>query len=229
MPVPQIKDSINRLTAKERIYQTLRDWIIEGVLSPNEKLNEAELAEHFSVSRTPVREAIQLLEVQKLVEIQPGKATIVTGIDIKKLREWYLPLAAIQGLAAEMACAKATPLDIKDLQKQNDAFASAMQNGTTREIQDADAAFHNRILEIAGNQYLTDFSETLFLHVQRIEHTYFQKQSESAGLVQAHQGIIDAIAGSDPTAAGERMKRNWLQTMALYEETLFTDETKSLS
>ncbi len=73
MPVPSQKKSIERLSAKERIYQTIRDWIIEGVLEPNEKLSDIELSEYFAVSRTPVREAFQLLEAQSWSECNRAK------------------------------------------------------------------------------------------------------------------------------------------------------------
>lgn len=226
MPVPNKTEAINRLSAKERIYQTLRDWIIEGVLTPNEKLMDAELCEYFSVSRTPVREAFQLLEAQRLVEIQPGKATIVTAVDLKNLREWYMPLAYIQGLAAELACNRVTDRQIKELERLNDIFADAIHGGKIKSILEADGTFHRKILEMAKNQYLTDFSETLFLHIQRIEHAYFRWTSESDQSVETHKALIEAIKSQDSQTAGERMKSNWLQTMALYEEKLLTGNSR---
>lgn len=224
MPVPKKVERINRLSAKDRIYQTLRDWIIEGVLNPNEKLIDAELSEYFSVSRTPVREAFQLLEAQKLVEIQPGKATIVTSIDTKNLREWYLPLACIQGLAAELACGNVTDKHIRDLEKMNELFAAAIQTGKIKSILEADLAFHRKILEMANNPYLTNFSETLFLHVQRIEHAFFRWSSESNQSIQVHKTIIEATRANNSVTAGECMKSNWLQTMAIYEQKVLKEK-----
>ena len=217
MPVPKKNDKINRLSAKERIYQTLRDWIIEGVLLPNEKLIDTELCEYFSVSRTPIREAFQLLEAQKLIEIRPGKSTIVTDVDLNNLRELYMPIAYIQGLASELACSRVTEADIKNLEELNQKFANAIHKGKIKEILKADAAFHQKILEMANNQYLTNFSETLFLHISRIEYAYFGRTTESAQSVNTHQLIIDAIKSRDCANAGAIMKSNWLRTMSLCE------------
>ncbi len=218
MPVPRQSEKISRLSAKERIYQTLKEWIIEGVLLPHEKLVDAELCDFFSVSRTPIREAFQLLEAQNLVEIQPGKATIVTAIDLKSLREWYMPLAYLQGLAAELACENAREEDYSELDRLNKAFEEAIQKGGTKDILEADRAFHRKILALAGNPYVTDFSETLFLHVQRIEHTYYRWTAKSNQSAITHHNLIEAMKRKEATAAGIQMKQNWLYTMALYEE-----------
>lgn len=218
MPVPKKNDKISRLSAKERIYQTLRDWIIEGILLPNEKLVDTELCEYFSVSRTPIREAFQLLEAQKLIEIRPGKSTIVTDIDLNNLRELYMPIAYIQGLASELACNHVTEADIKNLEELNKNFDNAIHKGEIKEILKADAAFHQKILNMANNQYLTNFSDTLFLHISRIEYIYFGQTTESIRSVQTHQLIIDAIKNQDSDHIGKIMKENWLRTMSLYEK-----------
>jgi DNA-binding GntR family transcriptional regulator len=73
MPVPKHFSSPMRITAKERALSQIQKWIIDGTLQPGEKLLDAELAESLAVSRTPVREALQLLEVQGLVEMHPGR------------------------------------------------------------------------------------------------------------------------------------------------------------
>ena len=89
MPIPVKKESLPRTTAKERIYTTLRQWIIDGTLEPDERLNDVELAQYFAVSRTPVREALQLLREQKLVNVVPSSGTYVAPIDLQDMRYVY--------------------------------------------------------------------------------------------------------------------------------------------
>ena len=91
MPIPQQENPVNRQSTRDVIYQALRDWIIQGELQPGEKINDAELARHFHVSRTPVREAFQLLESQKLIRVVPGRSTTVTEIDKVDLEKCYRP------------------------------------------------------------------------------------------------------------------------------------------
>lgn len=83
MPVPHNFSSPVRMSAKERALSQIQRWIIEGTLEPGEKLIDAELAESLGVSRTPIREALQLLEVQGLVSMHPGKETRVMIIEKK--------------------------------------------------------------------------------------------------------------------------------------------------
>ena len=73
MPIPEKNVFEAPKSAKIRIYETLREWIIDGTLQPGEKILDSELSQYFSVSRTPVREAIQMLVEQKLIDVRPGR------------------------------------------------------------------------------------------------------------------------------------------------------------
>ena len=77
MPIPAQQSPVVRTTARERVFKALQEWIIDGPLLPEERLNDAELAKFFSVSRTPVREALQMLAEQKLVTMVPSSGTFV--------------------------------------------------------------------------------------------------------------------------------------------------------
>ncbi len=104
MPIPSDHLKPIRLTAKESAFSQLQQWIIEGTLQPGEKLNDTELAKALGVlgvSRTPVRESLQLLEVQGLVKMYPGKATQVTEVDRESIKDLLPPLAALQSLSVE--------------------------------------------------------------------------------------------------------------------------------
>lgn len=72
MPIPTAPASEPRQTVREKIYNTMLEWIVNGTLQPGEKILDTEIAQYFSASRTPVREAIQLLADQRLIEITPG-------------------------------------------------------------------------------------------------------------------------------------------------------------
>ena len=71
MPIPKKDSALQRKSAKDLVYETLCDWIIRGEMMPGEKLLDTELAAYFNVSRTPVREALQMLETQKLIKVTP--------------------------------------------------------------------------------------------------------------------------------------------------------------
>ena len=115
MPIPENVENLRRVSAKSSIYQVVCSWIITGVLKPGEKIVDSELAKRFNVSRTPVREAIQILEGQKLVYVVPGRATVVADIDPADIEKCYRTLAELQGLAAELACGSLTDRELEQL------------------------------------------------------------------------------------------------------------------
>ena len=115
MPIPSNGENLQKVSAKNIIYQTVCEWIITGVLQPGEKILDSELARHFNVSRTPVREAIQILERQKLIHVVPGRATVVAELDLADSEKCYRTLAELQGLAAELAAEQITEEELTEL------------------------------------------------------------------------------------------------------------------
>lgn len=91
MPVPTDHTKPLRISAKENAFNQLQQWIIDGTLHPGEKLNDTELAGALGVSRTPIRESLQLLEVQGFVRMYPGKATQVTEVDKESITDLLPP------------------------------------------------------------------------------------------------------------------------------------------
>ena len=102
MPIPERPQALQRQSAKSVVYQTVCDWIITGVMKPGEKILDSELASYFNVSRTPVREALQLLQSQKLVLVMPGRATVVAPLDTQDIEKCYRPGGS--GGARGVAC-----------------------------------------------------------------------------------------------------------------------------
>ena len=126
MPIPKNFSTPNRLSAKERAFKQIQEWIIDGTLQPEEKLNDAELAQALGVSRTPIREALQLLNVQGFVEMHPGVSTQVTAVNKEDISKILPPLAVLQALAAELATPVIEQQTIDSLRHINTDFAQAV-------------------------------------------------------------------------------------------------------
>ncbi|WP_320128458.1 GntR family transcriptional regulator [uncultured Sphaerochaeta sp.] len=213
MPIPSTNDQMKRQSTKDLIYQAVCNWIISGELLPGEKINDMELAKHFNVSRTPVREAIQMLEIQKLVRVIPGKTTIVTEVDKKDICDCYRPLACIQALAAELACTAITEEQLSRLEAVHHQFSDACKNNDPENAILCDSEFHAIIMDCADNQYMEEFSQTMILHIQRIKYHYFHSDRLRKTSVGHHEGILEAIKAKDADLAGSRMKNHWLYVM----------------
>ncbi len=228
MPVPIKEKDFSRKLARERIYLTLREWIINGTLVPGERILDDELASYFNTSRTPVREALQTLSAQRLVEISPGKMTCVAELDASDISKWYLPMASLQGLAAELACDLITDEQIEELKEINERFDLAIKSEDSSVMLREDEAFHTEMLKIADNEFLTEFCQLLTTYIHRIAFAYFLNEQHDIESVNAHNRIIDAFSKRDKERSYDVSKQNWLVAMKRLQERLderLTDKT----
>ena len=209
MPIPKKKEPSVRMTAKERIYTTLQLWIVDGILQPNERLNDAELADYFSVSRTPVREALQMLYDKNLVQIIPSSGTFVAPINAEELRHIYELLIQLQLFTLQLCHNRISDSDFQHLTELNEAFHRCGQSGNTADTVNADSAFHLYFCKISGNHYLTQFSEELSIHIRRSERLYFCQPSTLEISYQNHKRIISSLRQGRLEEAQAEMKANW--------------------
>lgn len=218
MPLPNKAPSFERMSAKMKVYEDVKDWIIEGQLRPGEKVSDIEIADYFKVSRTPVREALQLLEAQKLVKSYPGKATIVTELETDNIEKWYLPMATLQQVAVTLAVDRITPPYITRLKDLSRRFTEAVKEPrNTMPLLKADRNFHSCILEAAGNEYVTDFCDVLWIHIQRLEYRFF-RDMPLGDSIEEHEKLIDALEMKDDYTASHLMKEHWERTALLVRE-----------
>lgn len=212
MPLPSSNIAIERVSAKQKVYETIKDWIISRQLLPGEKVSDMEMAERFNVSRTPVREALQLLEAQKLIKSYPGKATLVTEIETENIEKWYSPAMMLHELGVSMAMDKITPEHITQLRGLSKNFANAIADQSDpMPILKADYDFHKYILEVAENEYIVDFCDVLWIHIQRLEYSFFRKTPMETS-VEEHEKMIEALEQRDNVSASEIMKKHWERT-----------------
>lgn len=215
MPVPADYQAEKRLSAKERAFQQIQEWIIDGTMRPGEKLNDADLAAAIHVSRTPVREALQILSQQGFVTMKPGSCTFVNESDPDDLCNLLPPLAALQALACETAAAKALPETVyQHLEALNREFAEALAQGDGYAALKKDEQFHKVIVDSCENPYLSNITQMLQAHVRKL---FFQKaivlKPES---VREHGRILQAMRAGETEEARKIAKENWLRSVAEY-------------
>ncbi|WP_340023717.1 GntR family transcriptional regulator [Paenibacillus sp. FSL K6-1096] len=221
MPVPKNFVSPARMSAKERAFSQIQRWIIDGTLQPGEKLIDAELAESLGVSRTPIREAFQLLEVQGLVATHPGKETKVKEIEKDDIFKLYSTMAALQALAAEVTAKVIVPEQIEQLRAINLEFASAINSGQAYQAMEADEQFHNLIMELSDNPYAASFSASLQIHIRRFKYVFLKQPiNATQASVDEHDLIIAAFEKNDGDGAQAMMKQNFIRPMQELHELL---------
>ena len=211
MPIPTDHAKPIRITAKENAFNQLQQWIIDGTLHAGEKLNDTELAAALGVSRTPIRESLQLLEVQGFVKMFPGKATQVTEVDRNSITELLPPLAALQALSAELAIPHLTDEAITVLESTNERFAEAVYTKDYFSALKIDEEFHQIVVDIANNSYILSMVESLQAHVRRLFfHNSIVLTEQS---IEEHRKIIQLLKERDALTVAVTMRDNWLRAI----------------
>ena len=188
----------------DTVYTVLRESIVDRAFAPGEKLNVDEIARRLDVSRTPVHEALAILAADGLVEVVPRRGTFVTEFTLADHAETLEVRRALELLACETACSRASDQDVAELA----ALAEAMQasiadaNDGARAAHHHDALnvdFHTRIVHLSGNRRLIDLYEDLRVHL-RIARAHLDATSwlERVPIETAeHRAIVDALAQRD--------------------------------
>ncbi len=201
----------DRKSTKNIAYDNLREWIINGTLKPGEKIIDTEISSYFSISRTPVREALQMLAEQNLVKIIPSKGTHVTELNLEDIRFIYDALSVIHSSVLVSVFPKITAKIIQKLKNINNKMSEKQGENNYIEMKKLDNEFHNVFLDLSNNSYLHDFCEQLNLHATRAENINFSVFTSASKSTVEHEKIINAIEANDIFLAYQCMTENWMR------------------
>jgi DNA-binding GntR family transcriptional regulator len=188
-------------TMGRRLYETLAEQIITGVIRPGERLDERDLAERFEVSRTPVREALRGLQERGLVEIMPRRGVVVATISLDQLEELFEAQCEIEALCARRATESMTTMERKELEVLHDLCSERSGSGDYASYLDANNQFHAAIARGTHNAVLI----TMLSDLRDRLAPYRQTQPEVEGRLEVshaeHEAIAGAIFAGQPEAA----------------------------
>jgi DNA-binding GntR family transcriptional regulator len=210
MPIPEKTAPLKQLSAKERIYSKLCDWIINGTLESGEKMLDNDIAKYFNVSRTPVREALQMLSDLGFVRIVPNRGTFVSPISESESYKVYSLLAVLHGEAMRQGFEALDAAAVSGLEKYNGMMKKALENKNPGACIDADSLFHNIIIDAADNKFLSDCIVKLRLNILRVEYLEYSNSTWRAASTEDHDRIIAALKKHDKEAAIAALYENWM-------------------
>lgn len=188
-----------------RIRDQLRDAIIDRRLAPGTKLNEAEVGELFSVSRTVVRSALQMLSFEGLVRIERNRGAFVANPTPEEARQVFDSRRLIEPAVALAAAERITPADVAKLrtQLQTEAELLVERGAQMRRAEiRASGDFHLVLAEIAGNTILQRFMEELVARSSLVIALYGRTGASSCGHSD-HEDILAALAQRDGRSASQ--------------------------
>lgn len=186
------------LPLRDVVFNTLRDAILTGKLVPGERLMENQLAEKLGVSRTPVREALRMLELENLVELVPRKGAQVLDMSEKDITNILEVRSALEGLATSLACKKMTKEDLQQLKNMEVDFEKAVADNDVEHFVDIDEDFHDLIFAATENDKLISIFRNLRIQLYRYRMAQAKNNETSMSTIVAHhRSIIRAIENHD--------------------------------
>ena len=189
------------ISLREAVYLTLRRAILTNVFEPGDRLMEMKLAAQLGVSRTPVREAIHLLEKESLVRQIPHKGVVVAGITKKQLRDVLEIRSMLEELAVQLACRRGTEAGFIKLQAAAADFAKAVkQEKDVTVLAEKDVAFHDVIYHMTDNERLIELVGSIWQQIYRYRIERLKGANREI-LAQEHQNLVHALIARDEEAA----------------------------
>lgn len=197
-----------RALAREEVYETLRQWILEGRLRPGEIIKDLDLAERLEVSRTPVREALRRLEDEGYVETAKHKWTRVTLLDTEQAEEVYGIVQQLEAYAISLAQGNLTGTDYKTLERANTRLLQAIADHDAKAALEADNAFHQVWIERSNNKELARILAELKDKLRRLELAHFDSK-DAAESVKEHELILELLRSGKTKQARSAVESNW--------------------
>jgi DNA-binding GntR family transcriptional regulator len=209
---------------KERIQDCLRQAILDGSLSPGQKLIEGEIARQFGVSRSPVREAIQDLERQGYVVKRPRRGTFVTELAPHDVAEIYSLRILLEGYAAAVAGQCCDP-DMTDRMKGLvDRMKNAARKADFVAFSDADLEFHTLLCQATGHNRLVYLSGCLRSQLGFLAVLPKYAPAEVESLIAGHEALLAAIEARDPDRARRIVEDHVRTAGRLFLEKFFASD-----
>lgn len=188
------------------LYQQLLEEVLEGDLRPGELLVETTLGKRFGVSRTPIREALRMLEQDGVLE-RVNRGMRVRETNSEEVLEIYGVRAILEGAAAREAASKRTDYDLATLDRIFGTMVEA-KTATPQEMAAVNRSFHRAIWQASGNRTLTDLLERLGVHLRRYPATTYQRAGRWEEALEEHKQLLEAIRGMAPDTAGDVAERH---------------------
>ncbi len=201
------------LPLRDVVFQTLREAILKGDLRPGERLMELQLAAKLGVSRTPIREAIRMLEQEGLAVTIPRKGAEVARMTEKDMEDVLQIREALDDLAVQVACDKITQEQLERLMATMKNFELAVQAGDLSKIVAYDVEFHDVIYEATDNPKLVILLSNLREQIYRYRVEYLKEKENYPMLIVEHEEIVQALKQKNKERVADAM-RNHIRNQA---------------
>ncbi len=184
----------------DKAYTQIRELIVSLELAPGAVIDERDLMERLGIGRTPIREALRRLALERLVEVYPRRGMFVTGVDVRQLARLSEVRAVLEPEAARLAAGRATDADREEL----DALLEELDAGGA-ELMELDERIHRAVYRAAHNDLLEATLEQYYALALRIWMLALERTQDLEEAVEAHRDLVEAIRDGDGERAAQTM------------------------
>jgi DNA-binding GntR family transcriptional regulator len=211
--------TLGEAPAGEQVYALLHKAIVGLEMLPGQKISENALSAQMSVSRTPIREALQRLERQGLIFVLPQRGTFVAPLNLQAIRSAYFTRLALEKVVATEACRLRSERDLARLKGAIAEQEAVLASSQREDFFDLNAAFHRQLVEISDLTGMESVLESARNHLNRVRlaHLDYAGPYPLAPIIDEHKAIVAAIAAQDAAAAETEMHRHIEKVLPRYD------------
>ncbi|MCH9806970.1 MAG: GntR family transcriptional regulator [Alphaproteobacteria bacterium] len=190
---------------KAKAYKALKAAITEMNIYDSKvelRLDERDLSARFGISRTPLREALAQLDQEGLVKVVARRGIFIVRKTKAEIMEMITVWAALESMAAKLACEVASDEEIAQLHELVDDFSQDAVARRMGEYSDANISFHQAIIGLGKNQLINDITDGLFVHVRAIRNRAIFEKDRAKRSIADHTEIIKALEAREAVLAG---------------------------
>ncbi|MEH6628849.1 MAG: GntR family transcriptional regulator [Motiliproteus sp.] len=189
----------------EDVAEYLRDMITNETLPEGSHIDESALCVNFDISRTPLREALKVLQAEGLVSIEPNRGSHVSITKADELEQLFEVLSGIERLAAELCCQQADANSLKIFSRLQAQMENAFANNDRSKYFSACQSAHQMVIQLAGNKILATTHRLLVSRTRRTRFRAIASKSRWKQSVEEHRALTAALINRDTQQAGRTL------------------------
>ncbi|MEM6383146.1 MAG: GntR family transcriptional regulator [Pseudomonadota bacterium] len=201
-----------RQAAANQLLEIMRARIIRGELPPGSRIIERALCEEMNISRTPLREALKLLELDGLVDLTQNRGARVSTFTAEEALNLFEVLAGLEGLAAELAVTRIDEASLETLERLHDQMQRCFDTGDKDGYFDLNSTIHSRIIEASGNPVLAHTQRALMLRAKRGRYMAIVDPDRWEQALGEHDALMNAFRQGDAQTAGRIWRTHLMHT-----------------
>lgn len=214
---------IENRSLRDRVLDALREAIITGEFKPGQPLVETDLAVSLGVSRAPLREALQILSTEGLVETVPYRGTTVRRLSRTDIEELYSLRSLLETFAIRRVIEQRNPEHVVRLRKYFEDMLAAAEGGDLKQVNQIDRQFHDTLIELSGHSLLLTSWNVVSMRVRQVMALLNRRNSNLKKIAYNHVPIIDAIEAGEIEKAVQLMEKHVAASGELIAEGWPTD------